>query len=69
MTDLTEQFSAYGRWRGQASDAVARLRAWLARNDVGNAALHWIALGLEEQIQAPDGGEDTFLLAQYYRYW
>ena len=39
------------------------------RNDVGNAALHWIALGLEEQIQAPDGGEDTFLLAQYYRYW
>lgn len=37
MTDLTEQFSAYGRWRGQASDAVARLRAWLARNDVGNA--------------------------------
>jgi len=39
------------------------------RNDVGNAALHWIALGLEEQIQAPEGGEDTFLLAQYYRYW
>ncbi|ENO93171.1 dynamin family protein [Thauera phenylacetica] len=37
MTDLTEQFSAYGRWRGHASDAVARLRAWLARNDVGNA--------------------------------
>ncbi|HNG66330.1 MAG TPA: dynamin family protein, partial [Thauera aminoaromatica] len=37
MTDLTEQFSAYGRWRGHASDAVARLRTWLARNDVGNA--------------------------------
>lgn len=37
MTDLTEQFSAYSRWRGHASDAVARLRAWLARNDVGNA--------------------------------
>ena len=39
------------------------------RNDVGNAALHWIALGLEERIQAPDGGEDTLLLVQYYRYW
>ena len=39
------------------------------RNDVGNAELHWIALGLEEQIQAPEGGEDTILLVQYYRYW
>ena len=36
MTDLTEQFSAYSRWRGQTGDAVTRLRAWLARNDVGD---------------------------------
>lgn len=39
------------------------------RNDVGNATLHWIALGVERQIQTPDDGEDTLLTAQYYRYW
>ncbi|MHB1375103.1 MAG: dynamin family protein [Thauera sp.] len=36
MTDLTEQFSAYSRWRSQTGDAVTRLRSWLARNDVGD---------------------------------
>ncbi len=39
------------------------------RNDVGNAALHWIALGLEEQIRVPEGDEDTLAMVQYYRYW
>lgn len=39
------------------------------RNDVGNAAQHWIALGVEEQIRLPDGGGDTVWMAQYYRYW
>ena len=39
------------------------------RNDVGNAALHWIALGLEEQIQAPEGDGETVAMVQYYRYW
>ena len=39
------------------------------RNDVGNAALHWIALGVEEQLQMPEGGEDALLTLQYYRYW
>ncbi len=39
------------------------------RNDVGSAALHWIALALEEQIQKPEGDEDTVWMAQYYRYW
>ncbi len=37
MTNLTEQFSAYSRWRSNAGEAVARLRTWLARNDVGDA--------------------------------
>ncbi len=37
MTDLTEQFSAYSRWRSHAGEAVTRLRSWLARNDVGDA--------------------------------
>lgn len=37
MTDLTEQFSAYGRWRANAGEAVSRLRTWLSRNDVGDA--------------------------------
>ena len=39
------------------------------RNDVGNAALHWIALGLEERIQAPEGDGETVAMVQYYRYW
>lgn len=37
MTNLSEQFSAYSRWRSNAGEAVARLRTWLARNDVGDA--------------------------------
>ncbi len=39
------------------------------RNDVGNAALHWIALGLEERLQAPEGAGETVAMVQYYRYW
>ena len=39
------------------------------RNDVGNAALHWIALGLERQLQAPEGAGETVAMVQYYRYW
>ena len=39
------------------------------RNDVGSAALHWVALGVEEQIQAPEGDEDALAMVQYYRYW
>ena len=37
MTNLSEQFSAYSRWRSSAGESVARLRTWLARNDVGDA--------------------------------
>ena len=37
MTNLTEQFSAYSRWRSNAAEAVTRLRTWPARNDVGDA--------------------------------
>ncbi len=37
MTNLTEQFAAYSRWRSNTGEAVARLRTWLARNDVGDA--------------------------------
>jgi hypothetical protein len=39
------------------------------RNDDGNSSLHWIAFGLERQIQTPEGHEDMLLTAQYYRYW
>ncbi len=39
------------------------------RNDVGNSSLHWIALALEQQIQTPEGDEDTLATVQYYRYW
>ncbi|WP_068635964.1 dynamin family protein [Thauera butanivorans] len=36
MTELIDQFSAYAGWRTAAADSVARLRAWLARNEVGD---------------------------------
>ena len=36
MTELIDQFSAYANWRTAAADSVARLRAWLARNEVGD---------------------------------
>ena len=35
--NLVDQFSAYGRWRGTAGEAVTRLRTWLSRNEVGDA--------------------------------
>ncbi|THF63793.1 GTPase [Pseudothauera nasutitermitis] len=35
--NLVDQFSAYGKWRTTAAEAVGRLRAWLARNEVGDA--------------------------------
>jgi len=38
-------------------------------NDVGNASLHWIALGVERQTRLTQGREDTLLMLQYYRYW
>ncbi|MDT3670886.1 MAG: dynamin family protein [Aromatoleum sp.] len=34
---LVDQFSAYSQWRAGASSAVARLRQWLARNEIGDA--------------------------------
>lgn len=37
MNNLVEEFSAYGTWRGEGAAAVARLRSWLVRNDVGDA--------------------------------
>lgn len=39
------------------------------QNDVGNAALHWIALAVEQQVVQTDGPEDTRVMLQYYRYW
>lgn len=39
------------------------------QNDVGNAALHWIALAVEQQVYQSDGPEDTRIMIQYYRYW
>ena len=39
------------------------------RNDIGSSTLHWIAFGVEQQLQTPAGDEDTLLTMQYYRYW
>ncbi len=57
---------------GRGPDVDERTSATLTRyfrNDVGNASLHWIALGLERQLRAPDGGADALAMVQYYRYW
>ena len=37
MTQLIDQFSAYAKWRASAAESVTRLRAWLSRNEVGDA--------------------------------
>lgn len=34
---LSEQFTAYARWRSDVCGAVQQLRSWLANNDVGDA--------------------------------
>ena len=33
---LVDQFSAYSQWRADAAGAVARLRQWLSRNELGD---------------------------------
>lgn len=57
----------------EESDSIDERLGFVAtryfRNDVGNAALHWIALALERQLQTPEGGEDALASVQYYRYW
>ncbi|MDX5445688.1 MAG: dynamin family protein [Zoogloeaceae bacterium] len=37
MNDLIDQFSAYGNWRVEGEASIGRLRAWLTRNEVGDA--------------------------------
>ena len=37
MTQLIDQFYAYAKWRASAAESVTRLRAWLTRNEVGDA--------------------------------
>lgn len=72
---LAAQYFLFERERAEAGHADGTdERASLVltryfRNDIGNAALHWIALALERQLQSPEGGEDTLAAVQYYRYW
>lgn len=37
MNSLVDEFSAYGNWREHGEAAIGRLRAWLNRNEVGDA--------------------------------
>ena len=60
--------TGHGHGGGIDERASATLTRYF-RNDVGNAALHWIALGLERQLQAPEGDGETVAMVQYYRYW
>ncbi len=50
-------------------ERVAGVLTYYLRNDVGNASLHWIALGAERQTRASDGPGHTVFMVQYYRYW
>ena len=63
----------YFEREAEGSDSVdERATALLTRyfrNDVGNAALHWIALAVECRIRTPEGDGDALAMAQYYRYW
>ena len=63
----------YFEQEGEDSDSIDERASFVAtryfRNDVGNSSLHWIALGVEEQIRVPTGDEDTMWTVQYYRYW
>ena len=63
-------------WQDVASGAedftdarATSLLTYYFKNDVGNANLHWISLGVERQVQVTDGPEDTLVMVQYYRYW
>ncbi|HQF21301.1 MAG TPA: hypothetical protein PLT37_08690 [Kiritimatiellia bacterium] len=51
----------------QQSAALVATRYF--RNEVGNTALHWLAVGVENRWAATDMPDDTLLLAQYYHYW
>ena len=35
--NLSDEFSAYGAWRGRIVDSITRLRAWLSRNELSDA--------------------------------
>ncbi|MDR3212700.1 MAG: dynamin family protein [Azoarcus sp.] len=49
---LAEQFSAYSRWRGEAIEAVLRLRNWLSRNDAADAVADQRLQYLIERLRA-----------------
>lgn len=49
---LADQFSAYSRWRGEAIEAVLRLRNWLSRNDVSDAQADQRLQYLIERLRA-----------------
>lgn len=53
----------------EVDERVSGVLTYYLRNDVGNANLHWIALGVERQARLSDDPEDTILMLQYYRYW
>ena len=38
-------------------------------NDVGNANIHAVTLGVEQQLERNAGPRDTLFTLQYYRYW
>ncbi|MDR2031690.1 MAG: dynamin family protein [Azoarcus sp.] len=49
---LSEQFSAYSRWRGETIEAILRLRNWLNRNDVGDIQADQRLQYLVERLRA-----------------
>lgn len=50
-------------------DSVMATLTRYFRNDVGNANLHWLALGVEHPLRNEDRTADPVLMIQYYYYW
>lgn len=50
-------------------DAVLGTLTRYFRNDVGNAALHWVTIGVEQPLRDNDHRHSATWMVQYYRYW
>ena len=55
---LTDQFSAFANWRGEASHAVQQLRTWLGDNDLSDAQVDLRLKGVLDRLK-----EDKLVVA------
>lgn len=60
---------ASGARPGRDEASVIVNASYYFANDVGNASIHAITLGVEQQTARQAGPRDTLITLQYYRYW